>query len=65
MARGGLLGASNKDASHAVDLPSSPEDLAATLYNALGMDPEMRLTDHLGREVSAIDNGRVIRELFA
>ncbi len=48
-----------------MDLPSSPEDLAATLYHALGMDPEMRLTDHLGREVSAIDNGRVIRELFA
>ena len=65
VARGGLLGSSNKDASHAVDLPCSPEDLAATLYHALGMDPELRLTDHQGREVSAIDNGRVIRELFA
>jgi hypothetical protein len=29
------------------------------------MDPELRLTDHQGREVSAIDNGHVIRELFA
>jgi len=65
VARGGLLGSSNKDASHAVDLPCSPEDLAATLYHALGMDPELRLTDHQGREVSAIDNGHVIRELFA
>jgi len=64
VAQGGLLGASNKDASHAVDLPCSPEDLAATLYHALGMDAEMRLNDYLGREVSAIDNGRIIRELF-
>jgi hypothetical protein len=38
--------------------------LAATLYHALGMDAEMRLNDYLGREVSAIDNGRIIRELF-
>ncbi len=62
--KGAVLGTSDKDAAHPVDLPVSPEDLAATLYQALGLDPAMRLTDNLGREVSAVDNGRVVRELF-
>jgi hypothetical protein len=45
-------------------MPVSPEDLAATIYHAMGYDPETRLTDHLGREVTLVDGGRVVGELF-
>lgn len=63
--RGGmLLGESDKDAAYAVTPPVSPEDLAATIYHALGIDPEMRIPDRQNRPVPLIENGRVLAELF-
>jgi len=48
-----------------VDRPVSPEDLAATIYQSLGIDPEMFLTDPLNRPVKLVEGGRVVHELFA
>jgi uncharacterized protein (DUF1501 family) len=63
--RGGMLfGESDKDAAYAVTPPVSPEDLAATIYHALGIDPEMRIPDRQNRPVPLIENGRVLTELF-
>ena len=41
-----------------------PEDLAATIYHALGINPELRLPDSQGRPVGLIDDGQAIAELF-
>ena len=63
--RGGtVFGASDKNAAHVVDHPVSPESLAATVYHALGIDPEMRVTDPLGRPVPIVDGGRPVLDLF-
>ena len=63
--RGGcVLGQTDKDAAYAVTPPHSPQDLAATIYHALGIDHELRLPDSLGRPVGLMDDGRPIRELF-
>ena len=63
--RGGtVFGASDKDAAHVVDHPVSPESLAATVYHALGIDPEMRMTDPLGRPVPIVNGGRPVLDLF-
>ena len=63
--RGGMvLGQSDKDAAYAVTPPYHPEDFAATLYYALGIDPELRLPDAQGRPVGLVDDGSPIRELF-
>ncbi len=63
--RGGcVLGQTDKDAAYAVTLPHSPQDLAATIYHALGIDHELRLPDTQGRPVGLMDDGRPIRELF-
>lgn len=62
--RGAVLGQSDRDAAHALSLQVSPEDFAATLYQAMGVNPESRGTDFLGREVSLVDGGRVIREIL-
>jgi Protein of unknown function (DUF1501) len=63
--RGGtVFGASDKDAAHVVDHPVSPESLAATVYHALGIDHEMRVTDPLGRPVPIVDGGRPVLDLF-
>jgi uncharacterized protein (DUF1501 family) len=63
--RGGTVyGASDKDAAYPIDHPTTPEDLAATIYDALGIDPEMRLQDALGRPVPVVDGGRPVRAIF-
>jgi len=62
--RGETFGASDKDAAYALDSPASPEDLAATIYSALGIDPELRLPDAQGRPTAIVEEGRVLEELF-
>lgn len=61
---GSTYGTSDADAAYAIEHPVSPEDLAATIYTALGLDPEMRLTDAQGRPVPVVDGGRAVMELF-
>ena len=63
--RGGMLyGESDKDAAYPKDKPTSPEDLAATIFHALGVDPEIRLPDRQGRPVQIIAGGRVLEDVF-
>jgi uncharacterized protein (DUF1501 family) len=42
-----------------------PEDLAATIYTALGLDPHMTLPDRQGRPNTIVDGGRPLLELFS
>lgn len=63
--RGGLYGESDKHAEYALTLPVGPEDLAATIYDAMGIDPDLRLPDLLGRPVAINEGGRILKELFA
>lgn len=53
--RGGLFGESDKDAGYSMTQPVSPEDLAATIYHALGIDPEIRIPDQQGRPVQLVE----------
>ena len=63
--RGGVvLGQSDKDAAYSVTAPYKPEDFAATIYHALGIDHELRLPDGQGRPVGLIEDGKPILELF-
>ncbi|MCX7410587.1 MAG: DUF1501 domain-containing protein [Planctomycetota bacterium] len=61
---GSTVGQTDKDAAYAVTPPHSPQDLAATIYHALGIDHEMRLPDAQGRPVGIMDDGTPIKELF-
>ena len=62
--RGGVVhGETDKDAAYAMTQPNSPEDFAATIYSALGINPESRLTDPSGRPVFLVE-GRPMNELF-
>ena len=63
--RGGrVLGQTDKDAAYAVTPPYRPEDFAATIYHALGIDHEIRLPDSQGRPVAIVEEGTPILELF-
>jgi hypothetical protein len=60
--RGGLVyGRSDKDAAYPADNPVSPEDLAATIFHALGLDPDTRINDPQNRPVPLLDSGTPLR----
>lgn len=61
---GAVLGRSDAHAAYPADYPVRPEDLAATVFQALGIDPELRIPDAQGRPVALVDHGRVLTELF-
>ena len=44
--------------------PSGPEDLAATIFTSLGIDPELRVADAQGRPVPLVDGGTPLTEIF-
>lgn len=63
--RGGILhGRSDKEAGYPADNPVSPEDLAATVFHGMGIDPHSRMRDPQGRPVMLVEHGKVIESLF-
>jgi uncharacterized protein (DUF1501 family) len=63
--RGGTtFGKSDKDAAYPADKPVRPEDLAATVFHTLGIAPETRIHDALGRPVPVVGAGQPLVELF-
>lgn len=61
---GSLYGASDKDGQYPIDGKTSPEDLAATVYHAMGIDPGMMLTMPDGRPVPLVGEGTPVRSVF-
>jgi hypothetical protein len=62
--RGGqVYGSSDRIAAYPTDKPVLPADLAATIYSALGVDPETEIRDRTGRPYR-LSTGRPIAELF-
>ena len=61
---GSVYGRSDKDAAYPADKPVSPEDLACTIYHALGIDPHGFIPDREGRLVALVDGGRPLLDLF-
>ena len=51
--RGGIVhGSSDRFAAYPANNPTAPEDLAATIYHSLGVDPHLQLPDNLGRPLT-------------
>jgi uncharacterized protein (DUF1501 family) len=62
--RGGLVhGASDRIAAYPARDPVSPEEVAATIYHALGVPADTVLTDHSGRPYP-LTTGQPLLELF-
>ena len=49
MPAGAIYGASDKDAAHPARDPVTPEDIAATIYQAMGLSPDTLIQDNLNR----------------
>jgi hypothetical protein len=64
--RGGTVhGASDAHAAYVKDRPTSTGDICATIYQCLGIDPEMPVHDRAGRPVPIAHGCQPIREILA
>lgn len=60
---GQVIGATNSKAEYPIERPYSPQDLLATMYAHLGIDPAQTLVDLAGRPTRILESGRPIPEL--
>lgn len=64
--QGGLIyGETDRDAAYATTRPTSPEDLAATIYDALGIDYQGSIVDRQGRPHALVNGGQPVHALFS
>ncbi len=62
--RGYVHGASDKHGAYPAEKMTRPDDLSATLFHLLGIDPETHVTDVAGRGIP-ISRGHVIHDILA
>jgi uncharacterized protein (DUF1501 family) len=61
---GQVIGATDASAGEPVERPLTPQDLHATFYRHLGIDPNTAFEDLTGRPIPILSSGEPIRELF-
>jgi uncharacterized protein (DUF1501 family) len=62
---GQVIGASDEIGAAPRDRPTTPAEIAATIYHSLGIPLETMLPGSQGRPIRVVDNGvEPIRELF-
>jgi hypothetical protein len=61
---GQIVGATDARGYYASENVYRPEEFAASVYTKMGIDPHQMLETSVGRPVSLVNDGRLIRELF-
>ena len=61
---GQVVGATNSKAEYPTERPCTPQDLLATIYRHLGINPRMTHQDFAGRPIAILDTGKPIVELI-
>ena len=64
VARGHVIGATDKNGAFVTDRPVRPADVAWTVYESLGIDPAKELLTPEGRPVAILAEGATVSELF-
>src|SRR5581483_4449198 len=65
VARGKIVGKTDKIAGTVAERPISPKDILATMYHLLGIDPETLIHDRSNRPLPLVANGAVVSDVFA
>jgi hypothetical protein len=65
IARGRVVGRTDKIAGSVADRPVSPKDILATAYHLLGIDPETTLADRTGRPMPLVQGAAVLTDALA
>jgi uncharacterized protein (DUF1501 family) len=61
---GRVIGSTDALGQRPATRPLRPSNLHATIYQVLGIDPNLSLTDHTGRPIAVLDDPTPIHELF-
>jgi Protein of unknown function (DUF1501) len=64
IARGNVVGKSDKWAAVPSERPVSPKDILATIYHLMGIDHHQTIVDRVGRPLPLVD-GQVVNEMLA
>jgi hypothetical protein len=64
IARGRVVGRSDRTGGDVLETPISPKDILATMYHLLGIDPHATIADRQGRPQPIAGEGRVRMELL-
>lgn len=62
---GRVYGKSDKEAAYPIENPVSPEDLAATIYHALGIPHDLRVVNSENRPTPIVDGGHPVTALWS
>ena len=65
VARGKVIGATDKNGAYVTDRPVRPADVAWTIYDALGIDANRELMTPEGRPSHILTEGAPVQELYA
>ena len=60
---GQIIGATDRRGLRPAERPVTPPDIHATVYDVLGVDPNIEFLDFSGRPIPAVNHGKVIHEL--
>ncbi|HLW64477.1 MAG TPA: DUF1501 domain-containing protein, partial [Gemmataceae bacterium] len=63
--RGYVHGSTDKEGMAPATIPCTPDDVSATIFHCLGVDPHQELQTHTGRPVQLFREGKVIDKLLA
>ncbi|WP_422930800.1 DUF1501 domain-containing protein [Singulisphaera sp. PoT] len=64
ISQGRVVGRTDSKGDSPSDRPVTPSDLAATLYQTLGIDPNLQFETPDGRPLRLVENGKAIHELL-
>jgi hypothetical protein len=65
VARGRVVGRTDRHGGTVTERPVSPKDVLATVYHLLGIDPHATLTDRTGRPMPLVQDAQVVGEMLA
>ena len=65
IARGTVVGKSDKQGAFVSEDPVSPKDILCTMYHLMGFDPHSTIPDHLGRPVRLVGDGDIHPRLLS
>jgi len=65
VARGNVVGSSDKQGAFVKTRPVSPKDILHTIYHLLGVDVERSVPDRQGRPMPLVDGGNLVPEILA
>ncbi len=64
VAKGNVVGSSDRQGGHVQNRPISPKDILQTVYHLLGIDPDRTIPDRQNRPMPLVEAGQLVPEIL-